>query len=67
MTDVPGFSPSQEADKDRLLVVGQASFQLSGDVHQLVTFLNRSLKDDDYIFGLRRAEDGRFQLTIYRT
>lgn len=55
-----------EPAEDKLVVIGAGSFRLSGDVHQLVTFLNRSLKDDDYIFGLRRGEDGAFQLTIYR-
>ncbi|BDG60041.1 YpmA family protein [Caldinitratiruptor microaerophilus] len=32
---------------------------------RLVTFLNRSLKDRGFIFGLRRVDEGRFSLTIY--
>ena len=33
--------------------------------HQLVTFLNRSLKDRGFIFGMTRGEKGGFVITIY--
>ncbi len=42
------------ADHEPLQVVASDTLSLQGDVHRLVTFLNRSLKDDGYIFGLRR-------------
>lgn len=51
---------------NQLQVVASDTVSLQGDVHRLVTFLNRSLKDDGYIFGLRRADDEHYHLTIYR-
>lgn len=51
---------------DQLLVVASDTLDLSGDVQRLVTFLNRSLKDEGFIFGLRLADDGRVRLTIYQ-
>lgn len=47
-----------------LVVLGQAAFMLEGEVHQLVTFLNKTLKDRDLIFGLTRSE-GVYSMTIY--
>jgi hypothetical protein len=40
-------------------------FQLQGEVYQLVTFLNRSLKDRGFIFGMTRGEKVGFVITIY--
>lgn len=51
---------------DQLTVIASDTLHLSGDVHRLVTFLNRSLKDDGYIFGLRLTDDEQYQLNIYR-
>lgn len=53
--------------RDELVILADETFRLTGDVHHLVTFLNRTLKDDGYIFGLRLAENDRYRLTIYRT
>lgn len=61
-----GDETGSEAGQDQLLVIASDTLFLSGDVHRLVTFLNRSLKDDGYIFGLRLADDERYHLTIYR-
>lgn len=47
-----------------LPVLGRGSFSLEGEVHQLVTFLNKTLKDRDLIFGLTRSE-GVYSLTVY--
>ena len=41
-------------------------FKLEGEVHQLVTFLNRSLKYRGLIFGVTMDENGGYSLTIYR-
>lgn len=56
-------APSKD---DQLLLIASDILALSGDVHRLVTFLNRSLKDDGYIFGLRLADDERYQLSVYK-
>lgn len=50
-----------------LEVIGSGTFALHGDVHRLVTFLNRCLKDEELIFGLTRVDDGKFRLTVYRS
>ncbi|HAZ21524.1 MAG TPA: DUF4264 domain-containing protein, partial [Firmicutes bacterium] len=36
----------------KLPILGEKSFRLKGETHQLVTFLNKTLKDRDLIFGL---------------
>lgn len=45
-------------------VLGERSFVLEGEVHQLVTFLNKTLKDRDLIFGLT-LRDGAYFITVY--
>ncbi|HHY37287.1 MAG TPA: DUF4264 family protein [Firmicutes bacterium] len=40
-------------------------FQVQGEVHQLVTFLNRNLKERGLIFGMSLGEKGGFVITIY--
>lgn len=57
----------EQTSSDQLQVIASDTLALHGDVHRLVTFLNRSLKDDGYIFGLKRADDEHVYLTIYRT
>lgn len=54
-----------QSQQDGLRVIASDTLALSGDVQRLVTFLNRSLKDEGFIFGLRRADDERVHLTIY--
>lgn len=49
-----------------LTVVGSAEFELEGEYSRVVTFLNKTLKDKNLIFGLRRIAEGRFCLTIYQ-
>jgi|GEM_PF-2514304 len=64
--EIASEKPMLRADHEPLQVVASDTLSLQGDVHRLVTFLNRSLKDDGYIFGLRRAGDEQYHLTIYR-
>lgn len=52
------------ADHGTLPVIGAEAFRLPLEPHHLVTFLNRSLKRRDIIFGLEREGEG-FRLTIY--
>lgn len=68
MTDPAGAessTPSSVAEA-RIDTLGQATVELSGDVHLLVTFLNKTLKDDGLIFGLTRTGEGQSTFTIYR-
>lgn len=51
---------------DGLHVLGSSAFDLDGDVHKLITFLNQTLKDKGYIFGLSKHPDG-LNVTIYQT
>lgn len=62
-----GPSPDGETKSQGLHVIASDTLVLSGNVQRLVTFLNRSLKDEGYIFGLRRADDEHVHLTIYRS
>lgn len=59
---------SNYSKADRLQHIASETFQLSGDVHRLITFLNQSLKHKGFIFGLTRAETGgEFGVSIYTT
>ncbi len=50
----------------RIEILGAESFAVNGDVHLLVTFLNKVLKDKNLIFGMARSgEDGLVSLTVY--
>lgn len=53
-------------DKPGLTVLASETFDLEGDVHRLVTFLNQSLKEHSFVFGLTRAAEGQFRLVVYR-
>lgn len=58
-------SPGEAADP-RIELLGQATVAVSGETHRLVTFLNQTLKDFDFIFGLTRAQDGAATISVYR-
>lgn len=45
--------------------LAKEQFHLEGEVHRLVTFLNRTLKTRGLIFGISLAQEGRYLLTIY--
>lgn len=47
-----------------LTVLAAKNFRLSGEVHQLVTFLNQALKDRGLCFGLSKRDES-LQLTVY--
>lgn len=52
--------------EDVFEVLNMQSFKLEGDVHRLVTFLNKTLKRKGYVFGLTQEPDGKKTFTIYR-
>lgn len=52
--------------QEQLQVMSSETLVLKGDVHRLVTFLNRALKEHGFIFGLRMVGDDEYHLTIYR-
>lgn len=54
------------AEKTGLHVIAAQTFDLQGDVHKLVTFLNQVLKDRGLCFGLSKRES-ELQLTVYQT
>lgn len=49
-----------------LPVLAAHTFQLEGEVHKLITFLNQALKEQGLCFGLSKHED-TLQVTIYST
>lgn len=51
-------------EEARIDVIGEGTFALDGDVHLLVTFLNKMLKDRGLIFGLTRSGE-EYRVTIY--
>jgi len=57
----------QAAAHEPLQAMASETLALTGDVHRLVTFLNRALKEHGFIFGLKRAGEDQYHLTIYRT
>lgn len=52
--------------EDIFEVLNIQSFNLEGDVHRLVTFLNKTLKRKGYVFGLTQEPDGKKTFTVYR-
>lgn len=50
---------------DTLVVLGRTELELEGEYPRLVTFLNKTLKDKDLVFGISREANGRLCLTIY--
>ncbi len=62
--DETGEATSQSAEG--LQTLGSSAFAIEGDVHKLITFLNQTLKDKGYIFGLSKHPDG-LTVTIYQT
>lgn len=52
--------------REGLVRIASDTFDLSGDLPRLITFLNRSLKDQGFIFGLSKSGN-RYSLSIYRT
>lgn len=61
-----GTAFSHEPVHEQLQVMASETLALQGDVHRLVTFLNQALKEHGFIFGLKRAGDDEYRLTIYR-
>lgn len=49
----------------KIETLGSESFSLPDQVHRLVTFLNKTLKRRDLIFGLNLNPDGTHRITIY--
>lgn len=47
-------------------ILGEARFSFDGDAHRVVTFLNKTLKYDNYVFGLVQNSDGTYNLRIYK-
>lgn len=51
--------------EEGLHVLGTGVFSIEGDVHKLVTFLNQTLKENGYIFGVSKHPQG-LAFTIYQ-
>lgn len=49
-----------------LRVLASGAFAIEGDVYKLVTFLNQTLKEKGFTFGMSKHPDG-IQVTVYRT
>ena len=50
---------------ETLNMLGRDEFELQGEYSRLVSFLNRTLKERDLIFGITRTDEGKLCLTIY--
>lgn len=49
-----------------LQVLASGAFGIEGDVYKLVTFLNQTLKEKGFTFGMSKHPDG-IQVTVYQT
>lgn len=49
---------------DGLQVLASGAFELQGDVYKLVTFLNQTLKEKGFVFGMSKHPEG-IQVTVY--
>lgn len=59
-------SRSNLQNREGMVCIASDTFDLSGDLPRLITFLNQSLKDHGFIFGLSKS-GSRYSLAIYRT
>ena len=49
----------------RIDTLAEEIFEFRDDAHRIVTFLNKTLKYRNLIFGLTRGEDGAYKLRVY--
>ena len=48
-----------------LHILASGVFKIEGDAYKLITFLNQTLKDMGFIFGMSKHRDG-LTVTVYR-
>lgn len=60
------MSRSKPLAREGLVRIASDTFDMSGDLHRLITFLNQSLKDQGIIFGLSKS-GAHYSISIYRT
>jgi len=46
--------------------IASGKYKIEGEIHRLITLLNKTLKRDDFIFGLRKDEEGLCEVKIYK-
>lgn len=51
----------------KLELISARTFEPYDQMHRVVDFLNKSLKDRDLVFGLSKDEDGKMVVAIYKT
>ena len=52
---------------DKLTMIASLTIQESEDFYKIVDFLNRTLKEDNLLFGLKKVKDeSKMTLYIYR-
>ena len=49
---------------NELQVLAAGAFDIQGDVYKLITFLNQTLKEKGFIFGMSKHPEG-IQVTVY--
>ncbi|KAB8138455.1 YpmA family protein [Gracilibacillus oryzae] len=56
-------------DQSKIITLSTVKLNYSEDLYKVVDSLNRTLKEDDLMFGLTLSEDdhGKAIFTIYRT
>ncbi len=55
-----------ENEKEKMKIKAIKEFQARNDMYEIVDFLNKSLKDTNLIFGLKKDGD-KMSITIYET
>lgn len=58
---------SEKKDQDKLELIAQMSFANYAEMYKVVDFLNRTLKEKQVIFGLRKDKNGNMIISIYET
>ncbi len=61
-----GELPVNELPKMDIEVIGCGKYKLDGEIHRLITLLNKTLKKDNFIFGLRMDDEGLYEVKIYK-
>ncbi|MFD2168615.1 DUF4264 family protein [Tumebacillus lipolyticus] len=52
-------------EETKLVTLGTAEFDNPSDLYHVVDFLNHTLKERRFVFGLSKGEDGLLHISVY--
>ncbi|WP_157729489.1 DUF4264 family protein [Tumebacillus algifaecis] len=52
-------------EETKLVTLGMAEFDNPSDLYYVVDFLNHTLKERGFVFGLSKGEEGLLNISVY--